>query len=691
MIALQPGNALKTDVSPSVRLNSNKIANNEYVNSTRSNRKVAWVLHDKIVSNSNEAYKIPPSMKGWVWCEDIDESATDTGDIHGYCTGSLHGNTKSKPNSSFGKVGDEAFKTWFRNPNGQLHYLNPTRATENNDVVNLPTSKRPMANALILKNDEAGIDGIELYCSNHNDHSDIPNSRLVVGSHSGNVGTESASKTWKDEADCFAFAKTMEAAYYGQQGGKCYTYGAGSTNTCGEECYETELQCDDNERLCETEEITTEGTGLDANEELVTVKMVTEIARTPMTKCSDGELTAAQCQSHCNEGKCTFVNDNDSTLPNGCYVADDGRVHYNRNGDPDRLAYKVCPRYEREVDPNSRSGRPFCCTKKTLLDSPLLESRTFFNTNSNRNENMHYEFMCVNDAGDDAKYLCDPETDKIVDFKGKSAYNRPKNMFGEDAYNGNREYCSDMNRKCKYVPIDAMRYGFDVLKNINPEKQERFNEGKVLSDNVGNNATVKKHTVSCARRGGVCGIAAKVHEVEAKHGMSKDGTWGGKTGGSMQYWFESAKKHNLFTQNTLKYRESGGGDVGFLMGGSIMQSVHRPEYGNQRQDGQWISNVQVMCCDGHTELAVKGDNDPYESQLANVTYSLSKEDLQHLVGGTEGHLATGCGRMGGEWTGSECIKIPNDNPTGSWEQVNVLTGKGDNFDGMLEEGELLPQ
>ena len=320
----------------------------------------------------------------------------------------------------------------------------------------------------------------------------------------------------------------MEAAYYGKKGGKCYTYGAGSTSTCGEECYETELQCDDNERLCETEEITTEGTGLDANEELVTVKMVTEIARTPMTKCSDGELTAAQCQSHCNEGKCTFVNDNDSTLPNGCYVADDGRVHYNRNGDPDRLAYKVCPRYEREVDPNSRSGRPFCCTKKTLLDSPLLESRTFFNTNSNRNENMHYEFMCVNDAGDDAKYLCDPETDKIVDFKGKSAYNRPKNMFGEDAYNGNREYCSDMNRKCKYVPIDAMRYGFDVLKNINPEKQERFNEGKVLSDNVGNNATVKKHTVSCARRGGVCGIAAKVHEVEAKHGMSKDGTWGGK-------------------------------------------------------------------------------------------------------------------------------------------------------------------
>ena len=120
----------------------------------------------------------------------------------------------------------------------------------------------------------------------------------------------------------------------------------------------------------------------------------------------------------------------------------------------------------------------------------------------------------------------------------------------------------------------------------------------------------------------------------------------------MQYWFESAKKHNLFTQNTLKYRESGGGDVGFLMGGSIMQSVHRPEYGNHRQDGQGITNVQVMCCDGHTELAVKGDNDPYESQLANVTYSLSKEDLQHLVGGTEGHLATGCGRMGGEWTGS---------------------------------------
>ena len=97
---------------------------------------------------------------------------------------------------------------------------------------------------------------------------------------------------------------------------------------------------------------------------------------------------------------------------------------------------------------------------------------------------------------------------------------------------------------------------------------------------------------------------------------------------------------------------------------------------------QGITNVEVTCCDGHTELAVKGDNGPNESSIADVKYDLSKDDLNHILGCfgfcSVGRYRTGCERMGGEWDDSaglasaKCKNIPNDNPTGSWEQVNTM-------------------
>ena len=94
---------------------------------------------------------------------------------------------------------------------------------------------------------------------------------------------------------------------------------------------------------------------------------------------------------------------------------------------------------------------------------------------------------------------------------------------------------------------------------------------------------------------------------------------GGNEGGSMQYWFESAKSH---WWNKGKYPN----------GPSFMQSVHAPMFGTHRQDMQGITNVEVMCCDGHTELAIKGDNGPNESSIENTTYDLSKDDLNHILG-----------------------------------------------------------
>ena len=115
---------------------------------------------------------------------------------------------------------------------------------------------------------------------------------------------------------------------------------------------------------------------------------------------------------------------------------------------------------------------------------------------------------------------------------------------------------------------------------------------------------------------------------------------------------------------------------------TVFQSVHAPYFGTHRQDMQGITNVEVTCCDGHTELAVKGDNGPNESSIADVKYDVSKDDLNHILGCpgfcSVDRYKTGCERMGGEWDDSsglgsaKCKNIPNDNPTGSWEQVNTF-------------------
>ena len=144
-------------------------------------------------------------------------------------------------------------------------------------------------------------------------------------------------------------------------------------------------------------------------------------------------------------------------------------------------------------------------------------------------------------------------------------------------------------------------------------------------------------------------------------------------GTNTQYWFESAKRHNMFTFDDVEWSDNS--NTKLMLEGARWQSIDRPEYGNHRLDGQGITNVQVMCCDGFTSLAIDGDNDPYESQLARATYNVSKDDMVHLIGGlvaTEERLQAGCDNMGGTWTGGACNDIPNDNPTGSWEQVNTM-------------------
>ena len=75
-------------------------------------------------------------------------------------------------------------------------------------------------------------------------------------------------------------------------------------------------------------------------------------------------------------------------------------------------------------------------------------------------------------------------------------------------------------------------------------------------------------------------------------------------------------------------------------------------FGTHRQDMQGITNVEVTCCDGHTELAVKGDNGPNESSIANVTYDVSKDDLNHILRMPRFCSLTGTGRGASAWAAS---------------------------------------
>ena len=78
---------------------------------------------------------IPPSYKGWIWCEDVHENADPVGGNMGYCMGAHYGNQKNNLAGSFEEWGDaEALKnhnikTWelggFTYKQDPLKYYKP--------------------------------------------------------------------------------------------------------------------------------------------------------------------------------------------------------------------------------------------------------------------------------------------------------------------------------------------------------------------------------------------------------------------------------------------------------------------------------------------------------------------------------------------------------------------------------------
>ena len=207
-----------------------------------------------------------------------------------------------------------------------------------------------------------------------------------------------------------------------------------------------------------------------------------------------------------------------------------------------------------------------------------------------------------------------------------------------------------MDRRCEYVPVDAYRYGMESLKDVNLEAKLYFRESYEWGGNAGNNGTKKNHTVQCAAHGGVCAIAAKVMEIETKPGMGKDGKWGGGANNSMQYWFESAKKHFLH-----RYVDK--------QASTVYQSAHAPHFGQpagaEGMDYQRGSDVLRRPHGTRGE----GGQRPNESSIANVTYDVSKDDLNHILGCpgfcSVDRYKTGCERMGGEWDDSSGLAVRN--------------------------------
>ena len=226
-----------------------------------------------------------------------------------------------------------------------------------------------------------------------------------------------------------------------------------------------------------------------------------------------------------------------------------------------------------------------------------------------------------------------------------------------------------MDRRCEYVPVDAYRYGMESLKDVNLEAKLYFRESYEWGGNAGNNGTKKNHTVQCAAHGGVCAIAAKVMEIETKPGMGKAAS--GAAVPIILCSTGSSPPRNTSSIVTWTSRRAHGLPVG-----ARAVLWHAPA--GHARDYQRGSDVLRR----PHELAVKGDNGPNESSIANVTYDVSKDDLNHILGCpgfcSVDRYKTGCERMGGEWDDSsglgsaKCKNIPNDNPTGSWEQVNTF-------------------
>ena len=373
----------------------------------------------------------------------------------------------------------------------------------------------------------------------------------------------------------------------------------------------------------------------------------------------------------------------------------------------------VCPgaTIARKYEHEEKAEGAFCCDAS--LPAASTYSQIDMDTRPGENQHLQYENMCVTEDGTSAVFRCDPKTGFILnhdnddkrDFNGEQyrcneyykKYEQVKGLFSKAYY--------APNRTCRPVAIDKVRSGNDFMDSTNPEGRAAYDDttapSEVFFGNAGNNSSTKDYNVSCKRRGGVCGIAVKAMQIETTHGMTRNGKWGAwrdykwmggtkgpETRGNVQYWFESIKRHGGGRSHTAQ-TDAELKDNNRHLPIPKRSAIFEPHFGHHRQDMQGITNVEVMCCDGHTEIAVHGDNGPNESVLRHAVYDLNYKELAHVAGGVavRGQIEKACDTLGGKftWNGtkSTCKGIPNDNPQGSWEQVNTFNVEGDKF---LEEG-----
>ena len=142
---------------------------------------------------------------------------------------------------------------------------------------------RPMVNSLVLKNDEAGIDGIKLMCSN------MP----------------------KDPK--FATLRDVEG--------------------------ELETACTNNEEhVCSKDMVNVEGMGMIDDGTVINSTVGASVSTKPITKCELREFTEQECSENALGN---FEKINDANRAKGCFLAD-GTTYFNEGGDEDLPVLKVC-------------------------------------------------------------------------------------------------------------------------------------------------------------------------------------------------------------------------------------------------------------------------------------------------------------------------------------------------------------
>lgn len=646
----------------------------------------------------------PTSYKGWVWCNREAEGGWDMGGVpleyFRYCQGG-HGGGNRKEDVFGQELGGKATFDLPAEIVGKNAFVQDYRRSLGKDEAE--KEKYSMINALVLKNDEAGISGINLMCSNTK-HTN------TFSSH------EKGNTMLLDETSAMSLceSKGRKLCHPTQINGTSTDIVKGWTTAGVVESNLMDYRVEENRSECSIRPISKEECMKFAEAQGVTMKEMSSTdgkvdfstGNVPLPKgCSVLQHIKPEARGKI---EVPIYEEDGMTATGATAEVDDTRkkqalaVFWNKDNTSSARGDLVCPSVTvaRKYEDSQKTGAKaaFCCD--TSLPAQSTYSHVGFDTQPGVNKHLHYENMCVTEDGTSAVFRCDPETGFILNHD-----NDNKREFGKDKHYRCNEYYKlyeqtsglftkayyAPNRTCRPVAIDKIRSGNDYMDKTNPEG--RFmsdvwsSASEVFFGNAGNNSSNKDYTVSCKRRGGVCGIAVKAMQIETTHGMGKDkGTWGPDSnknhwGGNVQYWFESIKRHQY--ERIQDHHEVSNNQV------PKRSSIQNPQFGHHRQDMQGITNVEVMCCDGHTEIAVHGDNGPNESVLRHAVYDLNYKELAHVAGGVavRGQIEKACDTLGGKftWNGtnSTCKGIPNDNPQGSWEQVNTLDLEGGK---LLQEG-----